>query len=241
MNQDKNERIGWGLSILLHLILFIVLAVGGFFNYLEQQKTPSMVDVIYSVASGSGSASGSVSSDSPTPASDIALSKPEQSTTQPEEQKITPSDSKQKERPSQTATTVSKTGSNSSNGESDGAGKGQSSTTADGIKGNSQSGGDSDGGVNLEPATPPHVLSRTNPAYPEEVRRQGINGSVSIRAVIGKDGSIEATSITASSGSAALDQAALMAFHQWSFAPAKNAQGRSVRCYVSQRFSFHLD
>lgn len=243
MKQDKNERIGWGLSILLHLVLFIVLAISGFFNYLEQQKPPLMVDVIYEAVSGSsggGSAgSDSNSSDSSVLDSNIAVPKPEQPTTQLEEQKPTSSDRKQKEKPSQTAESASNTGSNS--GKSNGTGKGQGSETADGIKGNGQGGGDSDGGDNLEPATPLRVLSRTNPAYPEEVRRQGISGTVSIRAVIGTDGSIEGASITASSGSSALDQAALTAFYQWSFAPAKNARGRAVRCYISQSFVFNLN
>lgn len=242
MKQDKNERIGWGLSILLHLVLFIVLATSGFFNYLEQQKPPLMVDVIYEVVSGSSSGSAgsdSNSSDSSVPASNIALPKPEQPTTHLDEQKPTPSDSTRQEKPSQTPESASDAGFNS--GKSNGTGKGQDSGNADGIKGNGQGGGDSDGKDNLEPATPLRVLSRTNPVYPEEVRRQGISGTVSIRAIIGTDGSIEGASITASSGSSALDQAALTAFYQWSFAPAKNARGRAVRCYISQSFVFHLN
>lgn len=58
------------------------------------------------------------------------------------------------------------------------------------------------------------------PDYPREARRQGIEGVVLLRVAIAADGSCSGVSIEKSSGSAALDAAALAAVKRWKFEPA---------------------
>jgi protein TonB len=61
------------------------------------------------------------------------------------------------------------------------------------------------------------LLHRVVPAYPELARRARISGAVTLRAVIGKEGTIENLRLT--SGHPMLAQAALDAVRQWRYRP----------------------
>ncbi len=78
-------------------------------------------------------------------------------------------------------------------------------------------GDDGDGGG----ATAPLPLAgNAPPLYPESARRAGEEGTVVIAVSVGRDGLPLATSVAVSSGSAALDAAALDAVAHWRFAAA---------------------
>ena len=80
------------------------------------------------------------------------------------------------------------------------------------------------------PATKPKLLYRTPVPYPEEA--QGEVGTIVVCFLVGYDGVPEYTSTAQSSGNRFLDSAALDSCIKWRFAPAKDAQGRLVRCLV---------
>jgi TonB family protein len=62
-----------------------------------------------------------------------------------------------------------------------------------------------------------NVLTKVPPKYPEEAKKERIQGAVLLNAVIGKDGNVE--ELTVSSGPKELQQSALDAVRQWTYKP----------------------
>jgi len=118
------------------------------------------------------------------------------------------------------------TGSGNSSGDGTGDGNGE---------GSSNSGGDSQ-----VPARLAVLTYRAPAAYPEALRRKNVQGSVQVRMLIGPDGTVQSASVAISSGYAAMDEAALQAAGQYLFAPAENAMGQPVSCYMSGWIRFSL-
>lgn len=136
-------------------------------------------------------------------------------------------------------------GNGNGNGNSTGNGNSDKGNGGNGNGGNGNgNGGDMGGEATNEvvnnPAQPPVPTHRAQPNYPSSARDAGIQGTVRIRFLIGKDGHVESASVAASSGNAALDQAAVDAAYRWRFSPAKDDQGRPVRCYASGPITFSL-
>lgn len=72
--------------------------------------------------------------------------------------------------------------------------------------------------VHLKPGvTNGILLKRVNPEYPIKARRKGIQGTVVLHAVIGKEGDI--VGLTMVSGDPLLVKAALKAVKQWKYQP----------------------
>lgn len=89
---------------------------------------------------------------------------------------------------------------------------------------------------------PPRILHKVEPVYPDEMRRQGVSGTVIVRIEVRENGSPDNVSIQRSSGFAALDEAALQATRQWRFVPARDeATGVAVRCYTTLSIVFRLN
>jgi len=66
-------------------------------------------------------------------------------------------------------------------------------------------------------ATNGYLLTRVVPKYPEQARLQGIQGPVVMKALVGKDGSVQDVRVIG--GAAELVQAAVDAVRQWRFQP----------------------
>jgi TonB family protein len=60
-------------------------------------------------------------------------------------------------------------------------------------------------------------ILRTGPAYPEEAQRQRVEGTVRLRAIVGKDGAVE--NVEVMSGPPLLAAAAVSAVRQWRYKP----------------------
>lgn len=61
------------------------------------------------------------------------------------------------------------------------------------------------------------VIKRVSPTYPEEAKKSGLSGAVSISVIIDEEGNV--TSARASSGPPVLQEAAVQAVRQWKFKP----------------------
>ena len=86
--------------------------------------------------------------------------------------------------------------------------------------------------------TPPVLLNKVNPAYPLDARKQKIEGTVVVEAIISKDGSVgEAKVLRSADG--CLDVAALDAVRQWRYSPAMR-EGKPVRVFMVVTVSFRL-
>ncbi|MDM7915923.1 MAG: energy transducer TonB [Candidatus Eisenbacteria bacterium] len=87
----------------------------------------------------------------------------------------------------------------------------------------------------------PKLLSSEPPDYPEEARANGVEGTVFVRALVGKDGTVQsATSDPAKPAPAVLEKAAVDAVRGWTFSPAKS-KGDAVETWVVVPVRFVLD
>jgi TonB family protein len=83
-------------------------------------------------------------------------------------------------------------------------------------------------------------ISGSIPKYPEEAKKAGIQGTVLLDAVIGKDGNVK--ELTVQSGPKALRQSALDAVHNWRYKPyLLNGDPVEVKTIIRVLYSLGLD
>ncbi len=253
---NKDKLYAWGLSAGAHVLLFALVALTGLFAQVSAEPEKTLDVTLYDVEqaeAGGASAGDTGGAGEEAAVEEITFSNntaaPEISETytrQPETQQIY-KESKQRENAEkgENAAIHDKTNGkgqgNASMGEgvansgSGGTGNGQG-----GEAGAGQGSGSRDGAAAQRPKTPPRLLAGANPAYPEDLRRQGIEGAVRVRVVVGKDGSVETANVAASSGYPSMDDAAVAAAYRYRFSPALNVYEEPVRCAVSQTVQFRL-
>lgn len=83
------------------------------------------------------------------------------------------------------------------------------------------------------------VLESATPHYPEEARRQGHEGTVVVRVLVGADGSVEQAVVEESSTYEELDEAAVAAALQFRFSQPRR-DGCPVRTELTVPFRFIL-
>ena len=87
---------------------------------------------------------------------------------------------------------------------------------------------------------PPRKLKDVKPIYPESMQEAGVEGMVSIDAVIGLDGSVSAARVTSAQVHPDLASAALVAVRQWKFEPTL-LNGGPVEVIMTVSVSFTLE
>jgi TonB family protein len=85
----------------------------------------------------------------------------------------------------------------------------------------------------------PTPTKQVPPKYPEDAKKQGIEGKVHLKVLIGKDG-IPKDARVIKSDASQLDSAALKSCMQWHFKPA-TYKGKPVEIWVVIPFNFVLD
>ncbi len=109
-------------------------------------------------------------------------------------------------------------------------------------RGGAGSPGAADGGAGAGPDSTAHADYARNPppAYPTLARRREQQGTVTVRVLVGADGSVERAEVADSSGFDALDAAALETVRsRWRFVPARRA-GVAVESWVLVPIRFAL-
>lgn len=95
-----------------------------------------------------------------------------------------------------------------------------------------------------EPATPPDFraayLRNPAPAYPNAARRNGEEGTVTLRVLVSTDGAPREVALERSSGSNLLDAAALATVKTWRFVPARRG-GEAQEAWVLVPLVFRLE
>ncbi|RMI13433.1 MAG: M56 family peptidase [Calditrichaeota bacterium] len=92
--------------------------------------------------------------------------------------------------------------------------------------------------VEFEPLTKkPQLLKMVQPEYPSQAREKGIEGYVLVKALVGVDGTVEATELLKSIPE--LDMAAVQAVEQFRFSPAE-LNGEPVKVWVTVPVQFKL-
>ena len=246
LQAKARQRFGFCGSLIIHFILFVVLAFSGVFAM--QPPVADADNVVFFDAGGGGGGGGDEA------VADAADDGEEQVEEVVEEETITLPDGKI-EHKQVVKHVVKHVPAGAKKGSGGGHGTGHGTGTGSGIGAGSGSGrggghgaghgpgvGDGVGpGIARNPKVPPRVASTAAPVYPQALRDAGIGGRVVVRGVIGTDGRVESAEVVRSSGNSTLDNNALSAFYKWRFSAAKNDAGQKVRCYFVQGFPFVIE
>lgn len=260
----KNERVAVSISLLIHSIVFVLIAATGLFVRIEEPQKQVFDVAVYdteeaSRSSGSGSAeavagggaSGSeivMKTDAKVPPISEHYTEEAQKAEQQEKQKKK-AEKKQTDKlqAGQNDKAAENAGNGFSKGSGEGTGKGAGIGTGDGNDhgngagtGTGKENGDDNANV-LRPKIPPQLMTAAAVSYPEELRSEGIEGQVVLKMIVGADGSVEHVSLVVSSGYDEMDRAAEAAAYQYRFSPAENSAGNPVRCGVKRTFNFSLN
>ena len=90
-----------------------------------------------------------------------------------------------------------------------------------------------------QPALKAAYLHNPPPAYPSIARRNGEQGTVTLRVLVARDGAPASVSVERSSGSAHLDRSAREAVRAWRFVPARE-RGEPVEVWMLVPIAFRL-
>ncbi|WP_302370532.1 energy transducer TonB [Acidaminococcus massiliensis] len=237
------------VSLGAHLIFFLLVGAAGYQAYQKQQAQ----DPIYTVEIVSGSpyhGYGDVpgahlgNGNPPAPAAAQQQAAPQERASapvmQPAPQDVIPDGQVAEDRPMAAASSVS------------------SAATGAAARPGMAAQGDPEGGSPGEPPGPAggdgpgfdteavqsdvsaSFLGGPDPEYPSALQNHGIQGSVRVRMIVGKDGTVESASVISGSGYGQMDQAALDAAYGYQFEPAYK-EGYPVRCYATKTFTFRLN
>lgn len=231
--KDEQKRFGKGFAVAL--AVHLVLAAGlGIFGYRFVHTPPEILEV--SLEGGGGGAE----------AQEEEIEQEEQqeepiiqSLEDIIDQKLKPKPQKKIVKKKATAAPGPKApaGNTAGNGTGTGTGTGTGSGSGSG-SGNGSGNGSGEGrGV---PVKPPRLLREVAPVYPASARNSGATGVVTVRILVGADGSVEDVTVVGSSGNGAMDNSVVTAVNKWRFSPAKDKYGQNARCRVTRAVSFNL-
>lgn len=233
--KDEQKRFGKGFAVAL--AVHLILAAGlGIFGYRFVHTPPEILEV--SLEGGGGGA-------------EVQEEEIEQEEQQEEpiiqslediiDQKLKPKPQKKIVKKKATAAPGPKApaGNPAGNGTGTGTGSGTGSGNGSG-NGNGSGSGSGSGEGRGVPVKPPRLLREVAPVYPASARNSGATGVVTVRILVGADGSVEDVTVVGSSGNGAMDNSVVTAVNKWSFSPAKDKYGQNARCRVTRAVSFNL-
>lgn len=231
--KDEQKRFGKGFAVAL--AVHIVLAAGlGIFGYRFVHTPPEILEV--SLEGGGGGAEAEEEEIEQEEQQEEPLV---QSLENIIDQKLKPKPQKKVVRKKATAAPGPKApaGNPAGSGTGTGTGTGTGSGSGSGSGNGSGSGSGEGRGV---PVKPPRLLREVAPVYPASARNSGATGVVTVRILVGADGSVEDVTVVGSSGNGAMDNSVVTAVNKWRFSPAKDKYGQNARCRVTRAVSFNL-
>ena len=231
----KYEQKRFGKGFAVALAVHLVLAAGlGIFGYRFVHTPPEILEV--SLEGGGGGAE----------AQEEEIEQEEQ---QEEpiiqslgdiiDQKLKPKPQKKVVRKKATAAPGPKAPAGNPAGSGTGTGTGTGTGSGSGSGSGNGSGNGSGEGRGV-PVKPPRLLREVAPVYPASARNSGATGVVTVRILVGADGSVEDVTVVGSSGNGAMDNSVVTAVNKWRFSPAKDKYGQNARCRVTRAVSFNL-
>lgn len=233
--KDEQKRFGKGFAVAL--AVHLVLAAGlGIFGYRFVHTPPEILEV--SLEGGGGGAE----------AQEEEIEQEEQqeepiiqSLEDIIDQKLKPKPQKKVVRKKATAAPGPKAPAGNPAGSGTGTGTGSGTGSGNGSgNGNGSGSGSGSGEGRGVPVKPPRLLREVAPVYPASARNSGATGVVTVRILVGADGSVEDVTVVGSSGNGAMDNSVVTAVNKWSFSPAKDKYGQNARCRVTRAVSFNL-
>lgn len=231
--KDEQKRFGKGFAVAL--AVHLILAAGlGIFGYRFVHTPPEILEV--SLEGGGGGAE----------AQEEEIEQEEQqeepiiqSLEDIIDQKLKPKPQKKIVKKKATAAPGPKAPAGNPAGSGTGTGTGTGTGSGSGSGSGNGSGNGSGEGRGV-PVKPPRLLREVAPVYPASARNSGATGVVTVRILVGADGSVEDVTVVGSSGNGAMDNSVVTAVNKWSFSPAKDKYGQNARCRVTRAVSFNL-
>lgn len=242
MNEKKRRYTGVIGSVLVHIFIVLVISVTGLLH--TSHAADDIVEITFFGGGGGGGNGGEFETaaiEEETPAEETAAAEEivqNDSDTIFEAAKENKPVKKSAPKPKAAVKSGTGTGHNSGTGPGSGSGSGGGHGSGHGT--GTGSGYGEGSGVTSSPAIPPRIIKSYQPPYPSAERNAGIEGTVTIRFLIDKNGSIEDVTLINSSGNTNLDSAAVSAGYKWRFSPAKSSSGSPVRCYASIPITFKI-
>ena len=231
--KDEQKRFGKGFAVAL--AVHLVLAAGlGIFGYRFVHTPPEILEV--SLEGGGGGAE----------AQEEEIEQEEQqeepiiqSLEDIIDQKLKPKPQKKVVRKKATAAPGPKAPAGNPAGSGTGTGTGTGTGSGSGSGSGNGSGNGSGEGRGV-PVKPPRLLREVAPVYPASARNSGATGVVTVRILVGADGSVEDVTVVGPSGNGAMDNSVVTAVNKWRFSPAKDKYGQNARCRVTRAVCFNL-
>lgn len=231
--KDEQKRFGKGFAVAL--AVHLVLAAGlGIFGYRFVHTPPEILEV--SLEGGGGGAEAQEEEIEQEEQQEEPLV---QSLEDIIDQKLKPKPQKKVVRKKATAAPGPKASAGNPAGSGTGTGTGTGTGSGSGIGSGNGSGNGSGEGRGV-PVKPPRLLREVAPVYPASARNSGATGVVTVRILVGADGSVEDVTVVGSSGNGAMDNSVVTAVNKWRFSPAKDKYGQNARCRVTRAVSFNL-
>lgn len=231
--KDEQKRFGKGFAVAL--AVHLVLAAGlGIFGYRFVHTPPEILEV--SLEGGGGGAEAEEEEIEQEEQQEEPLV---QSLEDIIDQKLKPKPQKKVVRKKITAAPGPKAPAGNPAGSGTGTGTGTGTGSGSGSGSGNGSGNGSGEGRGV-PVKPPRLLREVAPVYPASARNSGATGVVTVRILVGADGSVEDVTVVGSSGNGAMDNSVVTAVNKWRFSPAKDKYGQNARCRVTRAVSFNL-
>mgnify|MGYP002770455956 CR=1 FL=1 len=231
--KDEQKRFGKGFAVAL--AVHLVLAAGlGIFGYRFVHTPPEILEV--SLEGGGGGAEAEEEEIEQEEQQEEPLV---QSLEDIIDQKLKPKPQKKVVRKKTTAAPGPKAPAGNPAGSGTGTGTGTGTGSGSGSGSGNGSGNGSGEGRGV-PVKPPRLLREVAPVYPASARNSGATGVVTVRILVGADGSVEDVTVVGSSGNGAMDNSVVTAVNKWRFSPAKDKYGQNARCRVTRAVSFNL-
>lgn len=231
--KDEQKRFGKGFAVAL--AVHLVLAAGlGIFGYRFVHTPPEILEV--SLEGGGGGAEAQEEEIEQEEQQEEPLV---QSLEDIIDQKLKPKPQKKVVRKKATAAPGPKDPAGNPAGSGTGTGTGTGTGSGSGSGSGNGSGNGSGEGRGV-PVKPPRLLREVAPVYPASARNSGATGVVTVRILVGADGSVEDVTVVGSSGNGAMDNSVVTAVNKWRFSPAKDKYGQNARCRVTRAVSFNL-
>lgn len=231
--KDEQKRFGKGFAVAL--AVHLVLAAGlGIFGYRFVHTPPEILEV--SLEGGGGGAEAEEEEIEQEEQQEEPLV---QSLEDIIDQKLKPKPQKKVVRKKATAAPGPKAPAGNPAGSGTGTGTGTGTGSGSGSGSGNGSGNGSGEGRGV-PVKPPRLLREVAPVYPASARNSGATGVVTVRILVGADGSVEDVTVVGSSSNGAMDNSVVTAVNKWRFSPAKDKYGQNARCRVTRAVSFNL-
>lgn len=258
--QTKRYGISLAVTVLCHVGAALWLGMAGFL-FLKPPVSQEPIEIVLNT--GGGQAGGGQKS-LPSPVEETAEMDHPSLSTQEEEptaedvtedfpvmekqedpvveevfQPATLPDTKASSSASGTEMAASPSGAGNGSGSGEGDATGQGAGEGEG-SGQGQGDGEGSGSQSGVPVTPPSVVSYVEPDYPGRAMLDGTSGVVQVRITVNATGGVDAVSVSGSSGSAALDRAAVEAVYRWTFSPALDTHGQPMACTIYLPVNFKI-